>query len=152
MYRKVITTAAVAALGAVISMYAAADATPEDAYDYRTAIMESMRGHVRAASLTVRGLVDDRGQLLNHARSMANNAQEFGHLFPAGSNVGDSEALPVIWEEADEFAAAIEKIQQASAAFVQAAESGNAEAIGGAFRELGGACRGCHDRFRAEHE
>ena len=152
MYRKVISLTTVAALGAGLSLYALADTTPEDAHDYREAIMESMRGHIRAASMTVRGLVDDRGQLLNHARSMANNAQEFGHLFPAGSNVGDSEALPVIWEEPDEFAAAIDKVQEATAAFVAAAESGDAEAIGGAFRNLGGACSGCHDRFRAEHD
>ena len=152
MYRKVISLMTVVTLTSGISVHAAADTTPEDAYDYRTAIMDSMRGHIRAASMTVRGLVEDRGQLVNHAKGMANNAMEFEHLFPEGSNVGDSEALPVIWEETEEFAAAIEKIQEASAAFVAAAESGDQEAIGGAFRELGGACRGCHDRFRVEHD
>lgn len=152
MYRKVISLTTVAAVGAGLSLYALADTTPEDAHDYREAIMDSMRGHIRAASMTVRGLVDDRGQLLNHARSMANNAQEFDHLFPAGSNVGDSEALPVIWEEPEEFAAAIEKIKSATAAFVEAAEGGDSEAIGAAFRDLGGACRNCHDRFRVEHD
>lgn len=152
MYRKVISLTTAVSLIVGLSIHAAADTTPEDAYDYRTAIMDSMSGHIRAASMTVRGLVDDRGQLANHAQAMANNAREFEHLFPEGSNVGDSEALPVIWEEPEEFAAAIEKIQQASAAFAKAAESGDSQAIDGAFRELGGACRGCHDRFRVEHD
>jgi cytochrome c556 len=114
--------------------------------------MTSLRGHLWAASMRVRGLVDDHGQLVNHARGIADGTTELGHIFPEGSNVGESEALPVIWEEPEEFAAAIEKVKQASAAFVEAAESGDAEAIGGAFRELGGACRGCHDRFRVAHD
>jgi cytochrome c556 len=152
MYRNFIITMTAIALTMGISMYAAADTTPEDAADYRTAVMESLRGHIRAASMSVRGLVEDRGQLLNHAQGLANGAKEFDYLFPEGSNVGESEALPVIWEEPDEFAAAIAKVQEASAAFVVAAESGDSEAIGGAFRNLGGACRGCHDRFRVAHD
>jgi cytochrome c556 len=152
MYRKLITFMAASAVTLGISIHAAADTTAEDAYDYRTAIMESMRGHIRAASMIARGLVEDRGQLLNHAQAMANNTMEFDHLFAEGSNVGESEALPVIWDEPDEFAAAIAKAQEASAAFAAAAESGDAEAIGGAFKNLGGACRGCHDRFRVAHE
>lgn len=148
MLRNFIITMTAVAVTMGISIHAAADTTPEDALDYRTAIMESLRGHIRAASMSVRGLVDDRGQLVNHAQGLANGVQEFDHIFPEGSNVGESEALPLIWEEPEEFAAAIEKVQAASAAFVAAAESGDAERIGGAFRELGGSCRGCHDRFR----
>ena len=148
MYRKLISLAVAGAVTLGISIHAAADTTPEDAYDYRSAIMESMRGHIRAASMIARGLVDDNGQLANHARAMAMNTEEFGDIFQEGSNIGDSEALPVIWEEPEEFAAAIAKVQEASAAFVAAAEGGDAETIGGAFRELGGSCRGCHDRFR----
>lgn len=152
MHRKVMSIATAVALTTGISIQAAADTTPEDAYDYRASIMDTMRGHIRAASMVIRGLVEDRGQLLNHAQAMANNTMEFDHLFPAGSNVGDSEALPVIWEQPGEFAAAIEKIKTATAAFVAAAEGGNSEAIGAAFRDLGGACRNCHDRFRVEHD
>lgn len=151
MHRKfIIVAAAAASMG--ISIHAAADTTPEDAADYRTAVMESLRGHIRAASMSVRGLVEDRGQLLSHAQGLANGAKEFDYLFPEGSNVGESEALPVIWEEPDEFAAAIAKAQEAAAAFVAAAESGDSEAIGGAFRNLGGSCRGCHDKFRVAHD
>lgn len=152
MIRKFISFLAASAVTIGISLQAAADTTPEDAYDYRDAIMETLRGHIRAASMTVRGLVDDRGQLVDHAKGMANVARELDHIFPAGSNVGESEALPVIWEEPEEFAAAIAKVQEASAAFVAAAESGDAERIGSAFRELGGSCRGCHDRFRVAHD
>lgn len=151
MHRKFIIMA-VAAVSMGVSIHAAADTTPEDAADYRTAVMESLRGHIRAASMRVRGLVEDRGQLLNHAQGLANGTKEFDYLFPEGSNVGESEALPVIWEEPDEFAAAIAKVQEAAAAFVAIAESDDTEAIDGAFRNLGGACRGCHDKFRVAHD
>ena len=152
MHRKFISILTAVAVTIGISIHAAADTTPEDAADYRTAVMDSLRGHIRAASMSVRGLVEDRGQLVNHAQGLANGTREFDYLFPAGSNVGDSEALPVIWEEPEDFAAAIEKVQAASAAFVAAAEGGDAERIGAAFRELGGSCRGCHDKFRVAHD
>ncbi|MDX1406189.1 MAG: cytochrome c [Woeseiaceae bacterium] len=152
MYRKFIGFMTAVALTTGISLQAGADTTPEDAYDYRTAIMESLRGHIRAASMSVRGLVADNGQLVNHAKGLANGISEFDYLFPEGSNVGDSEALPVIWQDREEFAAAIAKAKEASAEFVAAAESGDSERIGGAFRGLGGACRGCHDRFRVDHD
>lgn len=102
--------------------------------------------------MIARGLVPNDGQLVNHARGIVNGAMEFEHLFPAGSNVGESEALPIIWEDAEGFAAAVEKANKAAAAFAEAAESGDKEAISGAFREMGGACRGCHDRYRVAHD
>jgi len=152
MYRKLISILTAVAVTLGISFHAAADTTPEDAADYRTAIMTTLRGHLVAASMTMRGLVDDNGQIVNHARGIANSTMELGNIFQEGSNVGESEALPVIWEEPEDFAAAITKVQEAAAAFVVAADSGDATAIGGAFRNLGGSCRGCHDRFRVAHD
>ena len=152
MHRKLIGILTAVAVTLGISIHAAADTTPEDAADYRMAIMTSLRGHIGAASMTVRGLVDGNEHLVNHAQGIANSAMEFGNIFPEGSNVGESEALPLIWEEPEEFAAAIAKVQEASAAFVEATASGDADSIGGAFRNLGMACRGCHDRFRVAHD
>ena len=41
-------------------------------------------------------------------------------------------------------------MQEATAAFVTAAESGDSEAIGAAFRNVGMSCRGCHDNYRVQ--
>ena len=152
MYRKMIGSVTAVAVTLGISIHAAADTTPEDALDYRIAIMTALRGHLVAASMSVRGLVDDKGHIVNHAQGIANTTMELGNIFPEGSNVGESEALPVIWEEQEEFRVAIMKVQDASAEFLEAVEDGDAEAIGGAFRNLGGACRGCHDQFRVAHD
>lgn len=152
MPRGTTTAAAVAAMLFGYATSAVAETTPEDAKDYRTAVMTSLRGHVVAASMHVRGLVGGREFLQKHADGLANGASELGHLFPEGSAVDDSEALPVIWEEPDDFAQAIEKAQQATAAFRESVASGDEEAIRSAFREVGMACRGCHDRFRRDDD
>lgn len=139
-----------ATLGA--THFALAETTSEDAYDYRIAIMTTLKGHLVASSMIVRGLVEDRGQLAEHAQSIANSIAEFDHVFPAGSNVGDSEALPAVWSEPEKFAEAYAAAKSASAAFVDATESADADAIGAAFRELGGSCRGCHDNFKKQDQ
>lgn len=131
---------------------ALADTAPADAKDYRVAVMTTLRGHIGAASMHVRGLVDDDGFLQEHADGLANGAAELKYLFPKGSNVDDSEALPVIWEEPEEFAAAIDKAVTATAAFSEAVAGGDADKIGAAFRDVGAACRGCHDRFRVDDD
>lgn len=125
-----------------------ADTTPEDAKDYRAAIMTALRGHIGAASMIARGLVDNDGQLLGHAEGLANGAAELKNIFPEGSDVDGSEALPAIWGEPDKFAEAIDTMVQATGEFEAAAAGGDSAAIGAAFRQVGMACRGCHDNFR----
>lgn len=148
MQRKGTGILAGLAVALVAAMPAVADTTPEDANDYRAAVMTTFRGHIGAASMIVRGLVDNNGQLLGHAEGLSSSAAELKNLFPEGSAVGESEALPAIWEKPDEFAAAINKMVEATAAFEDAAAEGDQEAIGAAFRQVGMSCRGCHDSFR----
>jgi cytochrome c556 len=148
MQKKITAVLAALAVTSVASFQAFADTSAEDAAKYRQAVMTSMGGHIGAASMIARGLVEDGGYLVKHAEGLANGAQELGRIFQEGSNVGESEALPIIWEEPEAFAAAIEKAQEATAAFVTAAEGGDKEAIGAAFRNVGMSCRGCHDKFR----
>ena len=125
-----------------------ADSTPEDAMDYRIAVMTSLRGHIGAASMIARGLIENTGQLMGHAEGLSNGAAEIENLFPAGSAVNDSKALPAVWSEPEKFAAAAEAAVEATAAFEVAAASGDPEAISAAFRKVGGSCKGCHDDFR----
>lgn len=152
MYRKTNGVLLALTLSLGISLPALAETTPEDAFKYRAAVMKALGGHVGVASMTVRGLVEDRGFLVHHAAALANGVKELEYLFPEGSNVGDSEALPVIWEEPEKFAEAVAKAQAAAAEFAEAVVSEDADAIRAAFREMGGTCRGCHDQYRVKHE
>ena len=149
MQRKII--AAFAALTATLSFTALAQTTPEDANDYRVSVMTALRGHIGAASMIARGLVANDGHLIGHAQGLDSAANELHRVFPEGSAVGESEALPAIWEDAEGFAAAIEAMTEATAAFVEAAEGGDGEAIGAAFRNVGMSCRGCHDNYRVQN-
>ena len=127
---------------------AALAAEPADVKKYRASVMTSLRGHVGAAAMIVRGLIEDEGQLAAHAAGLAAGAKEIARLFPEGSAVDDSKALPAIWEDADGFAEAIQEYVEASEAFASAAEGADRTTIVASFRRLGGACRGCHDNFR----
>lgn len=130
------------------SVIALAETTPQDAADYRLAVMTTLKGHIGAASMHVRGLVEGPEFLVKHAQGLANGASELDRLFAAGSNVEGSEALPLIWEEPEEFSTAIAELVAATDKLVEAAQGGDQTAIGEAFREVGGSCRGCHDKFR----
>ena len=150
-YRSIHAVTA-AVISIAVSLSAGADTTPQDASDYRKSVMTTLKGHIGAYYLHVRGLVDGQEFLVKHANGLANGVSELQYLFPAGSGVEDSDALPVIWEKPEEFAAAIDKVVAAAQKFVAAAESGDSEAISSAFREVGGSCRGCHDNFRVPQD
>lgn len=152
MQRKLILALAAAAILPGLSAVSVAEPSAEDAFKYRTSVMTALRGHISAVSMIMRGLVEDEGYLAKHAASLAQTATELHRLFQEGSNVGESEALPIIWEEPEKFAERIETAKNATAAFSEAAAGGDADTIRGAFRDLGAACRGCHDRYRVAHD
>lgn len=128
---------------------ASAAPTAEYAFDYRKAVMTTLKGHLLAASMIVRGLVDDDGYLVDHATGLANSAAEIHRVFQEGSDVGETEALPAIWEQPDKFKAALQKAADATSNFQRVVASGSDKAaIGAAFRDVGMSCRGCHDDFR----
>ena len=59
----------------------------------------------------------------------------------------DTEARDAIWEDADAFAAKASTLAEKAAALAAAAGVGQDQAMA-AFRETGGACKGCHDDYR----
>lgn len=152
MHRKLLLLVLTTAASFGIAATTMAETTSEDAYDYRVAIMTTLKGHLVASSMIVRGLIEDTGQLAEHANSIANSLAEFDHVFPEGSNVGDSEALDAVWTDPEKFAEAYANAKAASAEFAAAANSGDMEAAGAAFRKVGGSCRGCHDDFKKQDD
>lgn len=150
---KAAAVATVAAMVAALPLAATAEPAAEDAYGYREAVMTSLKGHIGAASMIVRGLVEDEGFLLDHAQGLAAGVAEIHRVFQEGSAVEDSEALPAIWEKPGEFEEAILKAETATENFRKAvADEAGSEAIDAAFREVGTACRGCHDNFRKDDD
>lgn len=62
---------------------------------------------------------------------------------------GNGDALPVIWEKPQEFAAEQEKFLNAVNQLNEAAQTGRLDEIKAKFGEVGASCQACHDTFRA---
>ena len=75
-------------------------------------------------------------------------------LFPKGTEQGavpDSEALPKIWEDFDNFKALAMKLKDASAKAAGAAEQGKGT-FAAAFKDMTKVCKECHESYRAKED
>lgn len=85
-----------------------------------------------------------------HAQALDALLKDVPHLFPEGSDFGETDAKPAIWEKADEFKKAADDGSAAATAFLEAAQGGDTETISKTFEALGESCSGCHKPFRAK--
>ncbi|KQX34296.1 hypothetical protein ASD04_16790 [Devosia sp. Root436] len=134
------------ALGAVAAMAQDAfvpPATPEEAVTMRKALMREDGGLMR----TLNGL--SGAEAAAAVNTVLTNYTHIPALFPEGSIVGDSKALPAIWENWDAFNAILETGKTAATEAIAAAEAGDATAYATALRALGGTCGQCHQQFRS---
>lgn len=107
--------------------------------------MQAIGGHMGAITTIVRRNIHSE-RLAFHAQSLAELAKLAPALFPAGSDVGASEALPAIWEDEDAFARALEAFEEAASDFQRTIAAG--DDVRAAFRQLGQSCKRCHDDYR----
>lgn len=73
-------------------------------------------------------------------------------LFIEGTSPDDgveTEALPAIWENSEDFAAKFAALGEAAAG-AGAAAGGGQEAVGPVVQKLGEACKACHDDYRKD--
>ena len=120
-------------------------AAEEDA-EYRHDVMEAIGGHFGAIIKIVRGEVPHRDHLSAHVDALAGLANLANDLFPDDSQGG--EALPKIWEEPEEFAKKVSAFKEAANTLKSALDAGDMDAFRGTIRNVGGACKGCHDDYR----
>ncbi|MEJ0087920.1 MAG: cytochrome c [Pseudomonadota bacterium] len=69
-----------------------------------------------------------------------------------GPEAGKTRALPEIWTKPAEFEAAQKLFADRVPALVAAAKAKDVEAVGAAFKQVGGSCKNCHDTFRSPEE
>ena len=90
----------------------------------------------------------------SNAAKIAQLSQQASGWFPAGTgpDVAKTRAKPDIWQTPDDFAAKLRNFQGAARAFNAAASGNDVAAMNSAFGQLGGACKACHEKYRAEEQ
>lgn len=121
---------------------------PADAIKYRKAVMSAMAAHVGAFMLVNFGKVEHQDHLKAHASALADLGRQARVLFPAGTDVGDTAALPLIWKEQEQFRKLEGDLETSSARLRDAVAANDKPGTMAAFKALGESCKGCHDRYR----
>ena len=121
----------------------------EGAIEYRQNVYSAIGGHMSAMAGIAKNEVPHDQDLGIHARGLAELAPLTMHLFPEGSGDGRTKARAAIWEEPDAFAEKRRDFIDAAGALAEI-DPADRGAFMGAFRELGGTCKACHDDYKAD--
>lgn len=146
---KKITAMAIAGLmtfGVVAAMAQdafVAPAAPGEAVATRKALMKQDGGILRSAGPLT------GAEAVAAMQTLKDNYSHIPALFPEGSIVGDSKALPAIWENWEEFVAIAKTGEDAAAAGLVAAEAGDTAGYAAALQAIGATCGQCHQQFRS---
>ena len=149
MRRSVISALAVC----VVALFPAvtyAETAPADAIKYRKAIMSAMAAHVGAFLLVNTGKVEHQDHLKAHGNALADLGAQVRVVFPAGTDAGNTDALPLIWQEQEQFMQLATKLEKSSAQLRDAVAANDKAGSMRAFKAMGESCKGCHDRYRKE--
>jgi cytochrome c556 len=87
--------------------------------------------------------------LAQPARTLARWARTLPSLFPAGTNLPSSKALPTVWSDRAGFEARAAAYADAARALAQAAQSGDRAAFLTQWAAVRATCGACHDAYRA---
>ena len=116
--------------------------SPEEMVAKRQAIMKEDGGILKGAGAL------SGAEAVAAADHLITNFSNLTVLFPEGSAVGDTGALPVIWEKNADFQAIFVTAITAATAMKTAAEAGDPAAYADAIKAVGGTCGQCHQTFR----
>ena len=147
---KALASLTLAAAACTLSVPALAQfAKPEDAVKYRQSSLSVMATHFGRIGAMVQGRVPF------DAKAAADNAELVATLsklpwagFAPGAD--SPKAKAEIWSNAAKFKEESDKLQVETGKLLAAAKTGNLDALKTAFGATGGACKSCHDDFRAK--
>jgi len=139
----------------VVLVAAAAACSPppasgESPQEVRHELMEDVGKAAKAVGKMLKGETEYDWATAQKSLSTFKDAQgKFGDLFPEGSDTGDTEAAPTIWNDRDGFNEALQAWADATAAALEAAPQTLDDAkpvLGAVFNK----CKNCHDNYRLE--
>lgn len=107
-----------------------------------------MSGAIMASIKAALDRGDDVKTLVGPSRTLSGWAASIPGLFPEGSNVAPTEAMPAVWSNPTGFAAQASAFQASLDKMATAAQAGDKAAFTAAFGEARGACSACHSNFK----
>jgi len=108
-----------------------------------------------AAMRDIKGVIDSKGDaktVVTLAAKLKTLEGAFDKMFPAGSDKGETKALPTVWSDSAGFAKAGQAADAAYDKLAVAGGSGDFAAIQAAFGDTGKACGACHTTYRAKQQ
>jgi cytochrome c556 len=129
--------------------------TPQQIIETRQANLKDMGANFKTINDQSKAGTPDMEAITAAADKIKGYSADIGNWFPAGTGPEagiKTAALPKLWEDRVTFDAAVVKLQTEAAAMQTAAASGDIAQVKAQFGKTGGACKNCHDNFRAKEE
>lgn len=111
------------------------------------------RQAVRMAVGAIKAVVDAKGDtkaIVAQAEEVVKLEQAFRTKFPAGSDKGETKALPVVWSDWPGFEAASKATEAEAQKLAMVAATGDVAKTAEQFGALGKSCGACHEKYRAK--
>ena len=153
MLRKSVWVVAGCLAAVAVTAHAKEEASEaEKAVEYRKAVFAAMGYNAKPIAGMVKGKIAwDGDEVAERARRLEALAGMPWEGFMEGTaDVGHSETKAAAWDKRDEFRDLAEKLQERTAALVDAAESGGRSAVAESFKKVGKTCKSCHDDFKED--
>ncbi len=141
---------------------AAADANTAAPAANPAEVIKAREAHYKEIGKAMKAIGDELKKSAPDVKVIQANAATIDRLapqvpgwFPAGTGPEagiKTEARAEIWTKPEEFSAAATNFATAARQFNATAQTGDIAAIGAAMKQLGGSCKGCHDKFRTEEK
>jgi cytochrome c556 len=130
-----------------VAVYAA---TPQEAQKARHEHYEDLGDAFKAVRDNSRGS-PDWAALDKAAQTVLEASVDQQQWFAKGTGpeAGKTRALPEIWTKPADFTAAQQMFSERAPKLLAAVKAKDAAGVQAAFKEVGGACKNCHDNFRA---
>jgi cytochrome c556 len=140
-------------LVAAVSAQAAGPVDEQTAFAHRVDTMKRMgRAFYTTIGKVVRGKAPLDQQAVDAADTVVSLSATIPTLFPAGSNVKDSQAKPEIFAAGAQVLQLAADVQAAADRLAIAAKSGDQAALIAAYKAQDDACEACHRDFRKPTE
>jgi cytochrome c556 len=152
LFRSVSALVFTASLFATIQMVSAA--TPAELQKLRHDHYKELGDAFKSVRDASKAAEPDFAALEKAAETVDKASVNQQQWFPKGTGpeAGKTRALPEVWSKPDDFTAAQKMFSDRAPKLLAAAKTKDVAAITAAFKDVGGACKNCHDTFRAPED